>query len=286
MNQLTTQPRFSQFINSPAVLSGTLKSMSEKNKEKFVSSIISAVSSNPALALCDHSTILSTALLGHSLNLSPSPMLGYFYFMPFNDRKNNRTVATFVLGYKGYIQLAMRSGAYKRLNVIPIKKGELKSINPVNEEYKFEIIEDDSIREAKDTCGYYVFFEMINGFQKAMYWSKEKMNAHALKYSKGYAAKKGYTFWEKDFDGMAMKTMLRQLISKWGTLSIDMEMGYEKDMTMENESGDPTYFDNQLIETKPIDSILFDETIKKEESKNEAVQNSDDQWQAMEKNLK
>ena len=139
--------------------------------------------------------------------------------MPFEDRKANRKVATFILGYKGYIQLAIRSGQYKRLNVLAIKRGELVRYNPLYEEIEVNLISDELVREAAETIGYYAMFEYNNGFKKALYWSRQKMEQHALRYSKGYAAKKGYTFWEKDFDGMAYKTMLRQLISKWGIMS-------------------------------------------------------------------
>ena len=99
-------------------------------------------------------------------------------------------------------------------------------------------------------------FEYTNGFRKAMYWSKKKMEAHALKYSKGYAAKKGYTFWEKDFDGMAYKTMLRQLISKWGIMSIDMQNAMESDMAVIREDGTKDYVDTVSEENIVADQDL------------------------------
>ena len=136
-------------------------------------------------------------------------------------------------GDKGYIQLALRSGQYKKLNVLSIKEGELLSWDPLNEEIDVKLIEDDTVREKAATIGYYAMFEYTNGFRKCLYWSREKMEAHALRYSKGYAAKKGYTFWEKDFDSMAYKTMLRQLISKWGVMSIDMQRAYESDAVLD-----------------------------------------------------
>ena len=99
-------------------------------------------------------------------------------------------------------------------------------------------------------------FELTNGFTKSMYWSKETMEEHAQKYSKGYAAHKGYTFWEKDFDGMAFKTILRQLISKWGIMSIEMQTAIETDMSFKDDvSSQPVYFDNeetQQIEQTPV----------------------------------
>ena len=216
-----------------------------KDGQRFISSIISAAQANPALQECTHSSILSGALLGESLKLSPSPQLGQFYLVPFNDNKGGQKVAQFQLGYKGYIQLAIRSGQYKKLNVLAIKEGELIRFDPLNEEIEVSLIDDEQAREQAPTIGYYAMFEYVNGFRKALYWSRAKMEAHALKYSKGYQAKKGYTFWEKDFDGMAYKTMLRQLISKWGIMSIEMQSAIDADMAVINEDGTKNYVDNE-----------------------------------------
>ena len=151
--------------------------------------------------------------------------------------------AQFILGYKGYIQLAIRSGQYKKLNVVAIKEGELKRYDPLEEEIEVELVDDEEVRENAPTVGYYAMFEYMNGFKKSIYWSKKKMESHAMKFSKGYQAKKGYTFWEKDFDAMAMKTMLRQLISKWGVMSIQMQTAYEADMAVIREDGTRDYVD-------------------------------------------
>ena len=140
--------------------------------------------------------------------------------MPFNDRKNGRKVATFVLGYRGYIQLAIRSGQYKKLIVTEIKDGELIGWDPLTEDIEIKPILDEERRKVTETIGYYAMFRYINGFEKVIYWPKEKMKAHALQYSAGYAndIKRGWTntFWSKDFDSMAKKTMLRQLIIYFG----------------------------------------------------------------------
>jgi recombination protein RecT len=163
--------------------------------------------------------------------------------VPYNDKDKGK-VAQFQLGYKGYIQLAIRSGQYKKLNVIAVKKGELEYFDPLNEDIKIKLMVDKwDEREKAETIGYYAMFELVNGFRKAIYWSKSQMEAHALKYSAGYKAKKGYTFWEKNFDGMAYKTMLRQLISKWGIMSIEMQTAFNSDMTIESEDGTRSYVD-------------------------------------------
>lgn len=218
-----------------------------KDGQRFISAVVSAVQTNPALQECTNQSILSAALLGESLKLSPSPQLGQYYMVPFNDKERGK-VAQFQLGYKGYIQLAIRSGQYKKLNVLAIKAGELVKFDPLNEEIEVKLIEDEEQREAAETIGYYAMFEYTNGFRKALYWSKKKMEAHALKYSQGYKndKKKGtaYTFWSKDFDGMAYKTMLRQIISKWGIMSIDMASAIDADMAVINEDGTKDYVDN------------------------------------------
>lgn len=246
-NQLTTnKPKFSIAIQSNMYKNLINQTLGDKDRAtRFIASISSAVATNQSLQECDAGTILSGALLGESLNLSPSPQLGQYYLVPFNDSKKGYKVAQFQLGYKGYIQLAIRSGQYKKLNVLAIKKGELVRYDPLNEEIEVNLIDDEEERENAETVGYYAMFEYTNGFRKSMYWSKAKMEKHALKYSSGYKAKKGYTFWEKDFDGMAYKTMLRQLISKWGIMSIDMQQAVEKDMTTINTDGTYEYVDNE-----------------------------------------
>lgn len=254
-NNITKKPQasFASYVKSDTVLTNISKTLGSATRgKKFVASIISAVNTNKQLQECDFATIVSAGIVGDSLNLSPSPQLGHYYMVPFRDTKNNRTVATFQLGYKGYLQLAIRSGQYKKINVVAVKDGELLSYNPFTEDIEVRAITDPLEREKAPTIGYYGMFELTNGFTKSMYWSKETMEEHAQKYSKGYAAHKGYTFWEKDFDGMAFKTILRQLISKWGIMSIEMQTAIETDMSFKDDVGSqPVYFDseeNQQVE--------------------------------------
>lgn len=251
---------FSAFLTSDAIKHRINEMVGGRDGQRFITSIISAVSTNPALSECEHSTILSAAMLGESLKLSPSPQLGQYYMVPFKDKKRGCKVAQFQLGYKGYIQLAIRSGYYKKLNVLAIKQGELVRFDPLEEEIEVNLVENDTEREALPTIGYYAMFEYQNGFKKAMYWSREKMMAHADKYSMAFSAKafeklqageipekdlwKYSSFWYKDFDGMAYKTMLRQLISKWGIMSIDLQKAMDGDMGTINEDGSVDYVDN------------------------------------------
>ena len=235
------------YLSKDAIKNQITQVVGGKNGTRFISSIISAVQNNQALQECTNASILSAALLGESLQLSPSPQLGQYYMVPFKDRKKGTTEAQFQMGYKGYIQLALRSGQYRKLNVLAIKEGELISYDPLNEEIDVSLIEDEVERENAETIGYYAMFEYMNGFRKTLYWSKTKMEAHAEKYSMGYRAHKGYTFWEKDFDAMAYKTMLRQLISKWGIMSIEMMSALDSDMAVIREDGTKDYVDNDEV---------------------------------------
>ena len=247
------RPTFSAMLSTAGyqkLINNTIKDPAKA--QRFVASITSAVAINPALQDCDPATILSGALLGESLGLSPSPQLGQYYLVPFNNTKKGCKDAQFQMGYKGYIQLALRSGYYKSLNVLAVKAGELKKWNPLTEEIEIDLMDDELAREKAESIGYVAMFEYLNGFRKTIYWSRQKMEAHALRYSKGYAAKKGYTFWEKDFDSMAYKTMLRQLISKWGIMSIDLQNAFEQDYITEET---PDYIEAAPIAVAPVTDI-------------------------------
>ena len=239
------------YLTQDAVKDQINRVVGGKNGPRFISSIVSAVQATPALQECSNSSILSAALLGESLNLSPSPQLGQFYMVPYDNRNKGMKEAQFQLGYKGYIQLATRSGQYKKLTVLAIKEGELVRFDPLNEEIEVNLIEDEEARENAPAMGYYAMFEYTNGFRKALYWSRAKMEAHAKKYSPGYKKdlEKGiqWTFWAKDFDGMAYKTMLRQLISKWGIMSIDMIQAIDADMAVIHEDGTKDYVETENI---------------------------------------
>lgn len=242
--------------------------------KRFVATITSAVAVNPALQECDAGTILAGALLGESLDLSPSPQLGQFYLVPFEcklkdekgktlfllDEAGNKVKdekgkwialtekrAQFVLGYRGYIQLAIRSGCYKHINVLDVKEDEFITYNPFTEEFAARWITDPYAREKMRTVGYVAMFEYLNGFRKLIYWTKEQMILHAETYAHISAEAlrrleageipdselwKYSSFWYKDFDAMAKKTVLRQIISKWGVMSAEMQSAFESDYTL------------------------------------------------------
>ena len=139
------------YLTQDAVKDQINKVVGGKNGTRFISSIVSAVQTNPGLQECTNSSILSAALLGESLNLSPSPQLGQYYMVPYDNRSKGEKEAQFQLGYKGYIQLATRSGQYKKLTVVAIKEGELIRFDPLNEEIEVHLIEDEDERENTPT---------------------------------------------------------------------------------------------------------------------------------------
>ena len=271
--------KLSVYLQNDAVKKQINQVVGGKNGTRFISSIVSAVQSTPALQECTSPSIVNAALLGEALNLSPSPQLGQFYMVPFDNKKKGCKEAQFQLGYKGYIQLAKRSGVYKKINVLSIKAGELISYNPLEEELEINLIEDDYVRENTPTIGYYAMFEEVNGYRHSIYWSKQRMLAHAEKYSfafyKNGGAKslelleegkipekdmwKYSSFWFKDFDAMAHKTMLRQLISKWGTMSIDLQNAIDKDMAVIHEDGKTDYVDEVKAED---DGVVSDQELQ------------------------
>lgn len=277
------------YLTGDAVKAQISKVVGGKNGDQFVSSVIAAVQQNPQLKECSNPSILSAALQGHALKLSPSPQLGQYYMVPFKDKRRGTTEAQFQLGYKGYVQLAIRSGYYKKLNVLAIKEGELIRYDPLNEDIEVKLIDDEEARENAPTIGYYAMFEYLNGFRKTMYWSRNKMLLHADRYSQAFSkdgcdiqtryGKKHKvsfeeyeagnfpqndawmysSFWYKDFDGMAYKTMLRQLISKWGIMSIEMVDAMDRDMTVVNEDGTVDYVETDEAAAEPAVEAEYQE---------------------------
>ena len=273
-----TKVGFTAYLTQDAVNAQIAKVVGGKNATRFVTSIISAVQTNPTLQECTNQSILSAALQGEALNLPPSPQLGYFYMVPFNNRKKGCKEAQFQLSAKGYKQLAMRSGQYRDIDVFYIREGEYLGRDKYTGKQKFEFIEDDDERESRPVIGYLAYFETLNGFRKQLYWTKTKMEKHADKYSQAFsleAARKleageipkedlwrYSSFWYTSFDEMAEKTMIRQLLSKWGMLSTDMIQAYDADMAVINADGTKNYVDNedeniieQPAQTQPTDDI-------------------------------
>lgn len=259
--QGNTQIGFTSFITSNVVTQKINNIVgSEKDGAKFISNIVASVQANPTLKECSNQSILSCALVAHSLNLSANPTLGQIYMIPYNNKQTGMKEAQIQLSYKSYIQLAIRSGYYKKINALAIKKGELIKYDPLEEEIEVKLIENEEEREKAPISGFYAMFQYSNGFRKAIYWSNEKMLCHADKYSQSFNRKtmedilngkvsekdmwKYSSPWYSKYEDMGIKTVLKQLLSKYGILSIEMQEAIEKDQSIIKEDGTPIYVDN------------------------------------------
>lgn len=185
-----------------------------KKAPAFISSLISVANNSDMLAKADPTTVITAGIMAATLDLPINQNLGFAYIVPFYNGKKRITEAQFQMGYKGYVQLAMRTGQYKTINASEIYEGEIKSRNRLTGE--FELGE----RTSDKVVGYIAYFRLVNGFEKYLYMTKEEVEAHAKKYSQTY--KKGFGLWSTDFDSMAIKTVLKRLLSKYGILSVEM----------------------------------------------------------------
>ncbi|MBR4693877.1 MAG: recombinase RecT [Bacilli bacterium] len=250
---------FSTFMSTVGtkLVANTLQDKERQNQ--FIANIVSAVSSNKQLAECDQVSVLSAALQAEAMKFPINNSLGYVYLVPFNDKKSGMKKAQFQIGYKGYIQLAIRSGQYKDINVVEVKEGEVGEFNPLDGQ-QFNWIQNYELRKSKKTVGYVGQFELTTGFKKQFYMSYDEMLDHADEYSQAFNKSdyarlqrgeipekemwKYSSFWYKNFDEMAKKTILRQLLSKWGIMSVEMQDAYVKDQaTLEGEK--PNYVDSK-----------------------------------------
>ncbi len=225
-------------------LKGVLSSQSVQEQFKnalkdgaplFVASIIDLYSNEKLLQDVPPAQIIAEALKAATLKLPINKSLGFAYIVPFkeNNKKTGevKVNATFILGYKGYIQLAMRTGEYRVLNADMVYEGELKGANKLTGEI------DLTGEKTSDTViGYFGYFELLNGFKKTVYWKKEELLAHAKKYSKGFS--NSSMPWQTEFDEMALKTVIRNLISKYGYMSIDMQRTIATDIEMDSKYTD------------------------------------------------
>jgi recombination protein RecT len=248
----TRQMSISQYLNSDNVkkhVEGILKDRAPQ----LITSLISLSNLTPGLAKCDPKTLLYCGMKAASLNLPLDNNLGFAYAIPFNNKKAGAVEAQFMAGYRAYIQLAQRSGQYKRINVLEIKVGELVKWDPFTETLELQLINDQEQRDKAAVLGYAGMFELLNGFTKTIYWSKEKILKHAKRFSKTYNSGP----WQTDFDAMAKKTVIKELISKWGPMSIQLQEAVKFDQAVIRETDDgtevPDYVDAQYeVDAKEV----------------------------------
>lgn len=259
---LTTVQALKQMLGSEEIKKRFNEIMGSKSGG-FMASIINVVNSTKELQNVDANSIIMSALVSATLELPVDKNLGYAYILPYNTKQKDgsyKQLASFQLGYKGIIQLAMRSGQYKTINVSEVYDGELIGFNRMTGEIEF----DSKQKKNEKIIGYVAYFKLLNGFEKTIYMTKEEVTAHAKKYSKTFGNQ--YGVWVTDFDSMACKTVLKRLLSKYGILSIEMQKGINLDQAViKNEDGtDYEYPDRtEMQNAKEID-ITPHEEIKDE----------------------
>jgi recombination protein RecT len=237
-----------------------------KRASTFASSVIQITQSNTMLKNAEPNSILGAAITSATLNLPLNNNLGYAYIIPFNERQKDNTYlvkAQFQIGYKGFIQLAQRSGTFKTVNVTDVRLGEIEEINRLSGEYTFNWIQDQKERESKSVIGYIGYFSLTNGFEKTMFMSMEDLNKHGKKFSQTF--KKGFGLWQTDFDSMSKKTVLKLLLSKYAPLSIDMQSAVNVDQASFNDVEDIediTHIDNKKEAEPDLEAERFLDFIK------------------------
>lgn len=258
---------FNQTITNPSTQKYLADVLGER-KGSFVNNLTALVANNANLQECQPLTIMFAALKATALNLPLENSLGMAYCIPYKDNKKGITVAQFQLGYKGFVQLSLRSGQFK---VIPsateIKEGELKSRNRLTGECVFEFIDDDNERAKAKTIGYASYFRLLNGAESTFYMSVEEMQAHAMRYSQTYRSKydniKQSSKWTTDFDEMAKKTVIKLNLSKNAPLSVEMQEAIRADQSIQYKENEYEYVDNGDMEQQMIDAQKAQEVANK-----------------------
>ena len=235
-----------------------------KRAPQFVSSLVSLVNADVNLQQAFYEapmTVIQSALKAATFDLPIDQNLGYAYIVPFKNSKKDAegnwhkvTEASFILGWKGMHQLALRTGAYKTINVIDIREGELKSYNRLTEEVEIDFIEDEEERETKEIIGYVGYYRLVNGAEKTIYMTIKQIENHEKKNRKGDYMGKG---WRDDFDAMARKTVYRRLIGKWGVMSIDYQ-SHSEALTLANQMQEENNLGNAPIDGDFVEVTVVD----------------------------
>lgn len=224
---------------------------------QFISSLVNVVNSTQSLQNVDQMSVIQTAMVAASLDLPIDKNLGYMWLVPYKHQ------ATPQIGYKGYIQLAQRSGQYRRMNAIVVYEGEFGGWNPLTE----ELIYTPENKSSDKVVGYLGHFELLNGFEKTVFWTREEVDKHRQRFSKMSGGNTPSGVWRTDFDAMALKTVLRNMLTKWGPMSVYMQTAISKDEQVidvneveETESDSVADKLEQQLQKAPKDVSPQDET--------------------------
>lgn len=248
-----------------------------KKAPQFLASITNVVAGSTQLKKCPANTIMSAAFIAATYDLPIDSNLGFAAIVPYNNNKYNLQTkqwekhleAQFQMMYKGFIQLAIRSGYYEKMNCSVVYKDELISYNPITGEVDFVTDFSQCTQrmqgKTEDIAGYYAWFKLLTGFRKELFMTMAEVENHARKYSTAYRndinnGKKG-SKWTTNFDAMALKTVIKLLLSKWGILSIDMQRAITDDQKTFDEEGGSEYGDNKpdIVEAgDPFESNIID----------------------------
>jgi recombination protein RecT len=239
-NGLTTVS-VQSYLRSGAVQERVSELLGKRSGE-FTTSLMTAVNTNLVLQDCEPSSIVTAALTAASMNLPINPNLGFAHIVPYNDGKSKTRKAQFQMGWKGFVQLAQRTGRYKTVNAGDVRAGEYQGKNRLTGGIAFHWEDDDAKREKLPVVGYFAYFELHDGFSKILYMTVDELKAHAKKYSQSY--RKGYGLWVDNFPVMALKTVIKLLVSKFGPMSTELEKALVADQAA---VGDDTvdYVDNK-----------------------------------------
>ena len=253
----STKDKLNDIFNSEAV-KNNLQEILGKRASTFATSVIQITQSSSMLQKAVPSSIVGAAMTSATLNLPLNNNLGYAYIIPFNERQKDGTYlvkAQFQIGYKGFIQLAMRSGQFKTIHCTDVRDTEIIGRNRLSGEIEFDWTEKEEERELKAITGYVAYFRLLNGYEATLYMTIKNLEKHGGKFSQTF--KKGYGLWKDDFDSMAKKTVLKLLLSKYAPLSIEMQSARDSDQATldwneEEETIETTYVDNK--EPEKIDA--------------------------------
>lgn len=246
-----------------------LKSALKENAGAFTASVVELFASDNVLQQCDPKKALVEVLKAATLKLPLNKSLGMAYIVPYRNRKTNEVLPQFQLGYKGYIQLAMRTGQYRYLNADVVYEGQLVGRNHLT-----GAIDLSGEQVSDKIIGYFAYMELINGFSKVVYWSKEKVETHAKKYSKSFNSE--YSVWSTNFNEMALKTVTKALLSTYGILSVDMIAGLSSDVSdVEEEVAQKISLEANQGEVIDISTKKSPETVTKEAVNDEIAISND-----------
>lgn len=245
----------------------------------FLTSLINTTNGNAQLQQADPNSILKAGAIAATLDLPIDPNLGFAYIVPYNNKGKNE--AQFQMGYKGFVQLAIRTGQYKRINVTELYEGQFESYDPITDELKYNL----NNRLSDEITHYVAYFQTINGFEKYNVMSREEIENHAKKFSKTYSYKG--SSWQTNFNTMAKKTVLKLLLSKFGILSIEMQTAQKADQAVIREFDknniEVEYVDNENNVNDTVDEIVINESDSTNENNSEdedlkGIFNSEDQF--------